>query len=869
MRNSIGRPLPQTASLVLSAALTLVALGCTDTAAPDKEADDGNTLLNAGPSIAAAQVNGGAFDVGVSAGGSVAVVGTTNAIFQWMGGNSWNGAYGGWATSVALDRWGNIYVISGGNTIFRWTAATGWQQLPGYGYDISVGGPNDDVWLVGTDRQLWHMDNYYTFTGKQSARCLDIADISGANGAKAQLWDCSDGANQKFKVVPVGDGWVNLVAAHSGKCLDVAGNSPFDGAQLQQWDCVGGENQKFRLQDQGGGSYALVAKNSLKCVEVGGFNTANGAGVNQWLCTGGINQAWTVKSSVGWTPAGGGNIQRVAVDSNGTPWIVAGDTGIVQLVPGQGFQFRNGYGFDVGAGISGVVYVVGTDRNLYRWNGSSWDGNSALGGNVATVAVDSNGMPWWTKTDNTIWHGVSGSNDLQAPFLTPAQQSALACKWADGGNGTYNVTCTSSQGGPGLTLTGATGAITSPSNYTLKATANDMAAMLSMVPGVQGLLDFLNGNVVSGLSGATLTLYGPDNGNKAVIDATVGFGSYFQPIDDSISGLTGGKVTLMADKFPIQATLQNGVVAAQVQLLPTNAHPGVEYTEPTTGIYVGVDSIVINYLSNPKTMKASVAGKFKLSASDPTANVTIVYTSKSWVDSNNKEQVEVTVSGTLQNLIKPFGGLVPISLTSGTFAAVQGASDKGKPVMKKIAVSIDKGILFDNLELGGNFLFDKTVSPAQLQFSLSYKVCGQWNSLAFNSTDLNAIPQQMFNVVSNFGKSINSCFANSTCKAGYTKVWGTQCDKTCPDYFSNSSPGLCTHTTQQCPNGTTGYVWPNCKSMSNSDGSKWCGTGATLADGILGKNDLCVYKCENWGLTGSLPSCVNPDQANTKAWTWP
>ena len=693
-------------ALVATFAALLVS-GCADTELADNEDNGELSLLNAASAGSPVKVAGGAIDVGTSTSGSVMVIGTNNVTYQWLGGDQWNGAYGGWNTRVALDKWGNTYVISGDNTIWRWTAATGWQKLPGWGIDIGVGGPNDDVWLVGTDSQLWHLE------------------------------------------------------------------------------------------------------------------------------------------SSNWVPYGG-NVRRVTVDHQGQPWVVNVDYAILQYV--NGFHFRAGFGYDIGAGISGAIYIAGTDRNLYQWNGGGWNQRSDLGGNAANVAVDNSGQLWWTTTDNSIWHTVP-AKDLQAPFLTTQQQAALDCQWSAGPNSTYNITCTSSQGGPGVTLSGATGTITSASNYQLTVTADNLAAL---VPGVSGLLEFLSGGVVSGLSGATLTLYGPDNGNKAVVNATVGFGSYFQPLDDAIAGLTGGAVSFMADKFPITATLQNGVVTAQVQLLPTTAHPSVGYTEAVTGMAVVVNAVTIHYVSNPKAVTVSVGGTFKLAANDPAAALTIAYT--------RKGDGGVEVSGTLKDLAKPFGGLVPLSLQSGSFTAVQAQGPKGKPIIKKIAISVEKGTLFDNVELGGSFVFDKTVSPALLQFSLAYKICGNWNWLVFNSADLNAIPNQMIKIVGDFGSSIGGCVQNAKCPAGYTKT-GLQCDKTCPAFFANS-PGLCTHTTQTCPNPTIGYIWPNCKSYPGP----WCGEGATLTAGILGPQDICAYTCPNVGLTGSLPSCINPDQAKPLIW---
>ena len=64
---------------------------------------------------------------------------------------------------------------------------------------------------------------YYKVIAKHSGKCLDVAGVSTADGAKVQQWSCTGGNNQRWKLVSMGDGYNELVAAHSGKCLDVDG----------------------------------------------------------------------------------------------------------------------------------------------------------------------------------------------------------------------------------------------------------------------------------------------------------------------------------------------------------------------------------------------------------------------------------------------------------------------------------------------------------------------------------------------------------------------------------------------------------------------------------------------------------------------
>jgi hypothetical protein len=93
-----------------------------------------------------------------------------------------------------------------------------------------------------------------------TGRCLDIqaANILDptANGHYAHTWDCTGAANQRFRIEPYyiynpggisGSDGVRIRAVHSNKCLDVTDYSRANGGGLQQWDCHDGLNQRFDI----------------------------------------------------------------------------------------------------------------------------------------------------------------------------------------------------------------------------------------------------------------------------------------------------------------------------------------------------------------------------------------------------------------------------------------------------------------------------------------------------------------------------------------------------------------------------------------------------------------------------------------------
>jgi len=127
-------------------------------------------------------------------------------------------------------------------------------------------------------------------TVKHSRKVIGVAAASQANGVLAVQWEWAGGAEQHFRLEPLGDGYHRIVAQHSGKVLGVSGDSYADGAKIIQWDWLGVANQRFKLQSLGDGYYLIRAKHSGKVLDVTGASTSNGANLIQWGWTGGDNQ---------------------------------------------------------------------------------------------------------------------------------------------------------------------------------------------------------------------------------------------------------------------------------------------------------------------------------------------------------------------------------------------------------------------------------------------------------------------------------------------------------------------------------------------------------------------------------------------------
>ncbi|WP_285786406.1 RICIN domain-containing protein, partial [Microbispora sp. NBRC 16548] len=120
--------------------------------------------------------------------------------------------------------------------------------------------------------------------GVGSGRCVDVTDVSQANGAQVQIWDCNGQSNQQWTQTSAGE-----LRVYGGKCLDVNGAGTADGTSVIIWDCNGQNNQKWRFNADG----TITAVGANKCLDVTGGGTANGTKLQIYSCWGGSNQQWT------------------------------------------------------------------------------------------------------------------------------------------------------------------------------------------------------------------------------------------------------------------------------------------------------------------------------------------------------------------------------------------------------------------------------------------------------------------------------------------------------------------------------------------------------------------------------------------------
>ena len=172
----------------------------------------------------------------------------------------------------------------------------------------------------------------FQILNKLSGKALDVTGYSTADGAVIQQYSYLGGANQKWSLVPVGNGAYAIMNLLSGKVLDVTRYSTAEGAVIQQWDYLGAGNQQWTLTPVGGGYFAITNVLSGKVLDVTGYSLTSGAVIQQWDYLGGDNQKWQIT-----------NLQAYEIMSLGTNGVLDVPSGIPDNgTPIQQWQFLNG-----------------------------------------------------------------------------------------------------------------------------------------------------------------------------------------------------------------------------------------------------------------------------------------------------------------------------------------------------------------------------------------------------------------------------------------------------------------------------------------------------------------------------------------------
>ncbi len=187
--------------------------------------------------------------------------------------------------------------------------AEAWQQVDltgttGYRYLRYLGGTNSygnvaeiEFYTSGstTTPPPAGFSGTYRITARHSAKALDVANGSTADGANVHQWTANGATSQQWIITATTDGYYKLVGKASGKALEVSNSSLDDRANVQQWTYAGLNTQQWKIEATTDGYHRLINRNSGKALDVAGFSTADGANVQQYTYSGGNNQQWKLE----------------------------------------------------------------------------------------------------------------------------------------------------------------------------------------------------------------------------------------------------------------------------------------------------------------------------------------------------------------------------------------------------------------------------------------------------------------------------------------------------------------------------------------------------------------------------------------------
>ena len=268
------------------------------------------------------------------------------------------------------------------------------------------------------------VEGVYRLESRCSGRVLDVAAISTLRGARIHLWDWWAGANQQWRIEPLGDGTHRLVAVHSGRVLDASlGPASEAGTPLfHQWDWHGGQNQRFVIEPLGDGSHRLTVQHNQRLLDVRGAGTANGTTIWQWPWNGSCAQRWVLTrldSADSMTPV----VTRVHAGQNQRATV----SSVLPVRPAIRVLDRVGRGV-AGVRVTFVVVAgggsVGGAEQVTDANGVATVGSWRLGAEPGanTLSARSAGLP--EVTFNATASAAAGQGVLEALADSDAQSAA-------------------------------------------------------------------------------------------------------------------------------------------------------------------------------------------------------------------------------------------------------------------------------------------------------------------------------------------------------------------------------------------------------------------------------------------------------------
>jgi Ricin-type beta-trefoil lectin domain-like len=326
-----------------------------------------------------------------------------------------------------------------------------------------------DQWqLDGGTNQRWNLipvgNGDFMIQNLASQLVLDNS-LSTSNGTVIDQWqpERQPSYNQTWIIQPQPDGNDLIISAYSGQVLDDSGSSSSNGTQLIQYPSNGGSNQEWILLAAGG---ATASTNYIQNADSGlalddpGSSTSNGTSVDVWQFNGGANQAWTFVQMFNGNvvivnDASGLVLEETGSSNNGANLIDQGQLNGDSQAPLDGAGALNQqWHFDGAPTLAGIYTMVNAS------SGQVLDDDGAEYGN-GTLVIDypalGNGNQDWYFSAGVDIHGQP-SNAVVGQPISPAITVAVVDATGNTvtANNTQLVTLAIASGPAGAKLLGTT-----------------------------------------------------------------------------------------------------------------------------------------------------------------------------------------------------------------------------------------------------------------------------------------------------------------------------------------------------------------------------------------------------------------------------
>ncbi|MBO6243124.1 MAG: RICIN domain-containing protein, partial [Clostridia bacterium] len=120
-------------------------------------------------------------------------------------------------------------------------------------------------------------------------KVLDVTGESIENGANVEIWERTNGNNQKFNITYIGGECYTISDVRTGKMLDVYEEGTEPGTNVQMWEANGKDGQKWKIEKNEEG-YSIISKVSNLCLDVYGGYAVAGTNVQIWTNNGSNSQ---------------------------------------------------------------------------------------------------------------------------------------------------------------------------------------------------------------------------------------------------------------------------------------------------------------------------------------------------------------------------------------------------------------------------------------------------------------------------------------------------------------------------------------------------------------------------------------------------